>query len=234
VDGEDNSPPDAKNGPDASGSVIRVGVRSTNREGEEPFWFVFERSSNPIVLLDRQRHIVQTNTAAAELLGYPRAALAGMPIDDLVRGPEPSEVREEWDQLLRSGALAGRRVLARADGSELEVDFAASVATIEEREVAVSVILPLRAGAFARPLGEEAPEELLTDREREIVALIALGFETNHIAAQLHISADTVRTHVKNAMAKLQVHTRAQLVASTLCSKNLARAAQLARRSGDQ
>ncbi len=59
----------------------------------------------------------------------------------------------------------------------------------------------------------------LTDREREVVTLIAMGLDTGEIAAELHISPETVRTHVRNAMAKLNVHTRAQLVAVVLCSE---------------
>jgi DNA-binding NarL/FixJ family response regulator len=43
--------------------------------------------------------------------------------------------------------------------------------------------------------------------------LIARGLETGGIAEELTISVDTVRTHVRNAMAKLDAHTRAQLVA---------------------
>ena len=56
----------------------------------------------------------------------------------------------------------------------------------------------------------------MTAREREIVALIALGHETNSIAGKLFISPATVRAHVRNAMTKLRVHTRAELVAVAL------------------
>jgi DNA-binding CsgD family transcriptional regulator len=45
-----------------------------------------------------------------------------------------------------------------------------------------------------------------------------MGLETNEIAQELHVSPETVRTHVRNAMAKLGAHTRAQLVAIALCT----------------
>jgi DNA-binding NarL/FixJ family response regulator len=51
-----------------------------------------------------------------------------------------------------------------------------------------------------------------------VVTLIALGRETGQIAEELHISGETVRTHVRNAMSKLCAHTRAQLVAVALCT----------------
>jgi DNA-binding NarL/FixJ family response regulator len=54
--------------------------------------------------------------------------------------------------------------------------------------------------------------EALTDREREIVALVALGLSNQDIAARLYLSPLTVKTHVNRAMAKLDVRDRAQLV----------------------
>ena len=52
-----------------------------------------------------------------------------------------------------------------------------------------------------------------------MVTLIALGHETAQIAQELHISVETVRTHVRNAMSKLGAHTRAQLVAVVLTTE---------------
>jgi DNA-binding NarL/FixJ family response regulator len=52
----------------------------------------------------------------------------------------------------------------------------------------------------------------LTDREREVVALVAGGLTNEEIAAELFISAATARTHVSRAMVKLHARDRAQLV----------------------
>jgi len=54
--------------------------------------------------------------------------------------------------------------------------------------------------------------DVLTDREREVVALVALGLSNTDIAARLYLSPLTVKTHVNRAMAKLDVRDRAQLV----------------------
>jgi DNA-binding CsgD family transcriptional regulator len=67
----------------------------------------------------------------------------------------------------------------------------------------------------------------LTEREREVVTLIALGRETAQIAEELHISPETVRTHVRNAMSRLGAHTRAQLVAMVLCSDHAVHGARV-------
>ncbi|MDQ1652924.1 MAG: hypothetical protein QOI35_2124 [Cryptosporangiaceae bacterium] len=52
----------------------------------------------------------------------------------------------------------------------------------------------------------------LTDREREIVALVAEGLTNDEIAARLVVSPATARTHVSRAMVKLHARDRAQLV----------------------
>jgi DNA-binding NarL/FixJ family response regulator len=52
----------------------------------------------------------------------------------------------------------------------------------------------------------------LTEREREVVALVAEGLSNDEIAERLVISPATVRTHVGRAMSKLDARDRAQLV----------------------
>lgn len=67
------------------------------------------------------------------------------------------------------------------------------------------------AGAARRP---EPPRELdqLTDREREVMALVAEGLSNDEIAARLIISPATAKTHVSRTMIKLGARDRAQLV----------------------
>jgi DNA-binding NarL/FixJ family response regulator len=54
--------------------------------------------------------------------------------------------------------------------------------------------------------------DVLTDREREVLALVGGGHSNEEIAAQLFISVATARTHVSRAMTKLRARDRAQLV----------------------
>jgi len=70
-------------------------------------------------------------------------------------------------------------------------------------------------GAGARPRAEPgAPPGLatLTDRVREVVALVAAGLSNDEIAARLVVSPLTAKTHVSRAMTKLAARDRAQLV----------------------
>lgn len=56
----------------------------------------------------------------------------------------------------------------------------------------------------------------LTQREREVLRLLADGFANEEIGKKLYISAETVRTHVRKAMGKLDADTRTQAVARAL------------------
>jgi DNA-binding NarL/FixJ family response regulator len=64
----------------------------------------------------------------------------------------------------------------------------------------------------ARPALTPPAMSALTDREREVVALVAQGLTNDEIAAELTLSPATARTHVSRAMVKLQARDRAQLV----------------------
>jgi two-component system response regulator NreC len=57
-----------------------------------------------------------------------------------------------------------------------------------------------------------AAEDPLSDREREVLKLLALGYTNQEIAQRLYISVRTAETHRAHIMRKLQLETRAELV----------------------
>ena len=57
------------------------------------------------------------------------------------------------------------------------------------------------------------PARRLTAREREVLALVADGYSTAEIARALWITEDTVRTHIKRMLVRLEARTRAHAVA---------------------
>ena len=70
-------------------------------------------------------------------------------------------------------------------------------------------------GEFANRAKEPSdvpPLTVLTDREREVMALVAEGLTNEEVAARLIMSAATAKTHVSRAMIKLGARDRAQLV----------------------
>jgi DNA-binding NarL/FixJ family response regulator len=68
-----------------------------------------------------------------------------------------------------------------------------------------------RPDSFPPPVSGERLRGL-TDREREVLALVGRGLSNEDIAAHLTVSPHTVKTHVNRAMTKLGAHDRAQLV----------------------
>jgi DNA-binding NarL/FixJ family response regulator len=74
---------------------------------------------------------------------------------------------------------------------------------------------PVLAGTLAASsLGSGLPQ--LTQRERDVLRLLADGLSNEEIGKQLFISPETVRTHVRKAMEKLDADTRTQAVARAL------------------
>ena len=57
------------------------------------------------------------------------------------------------------------------------------------------------------------PEVRMTPRERQVIALISEGLSNKAIAGRLHIAPHTVKSHVRNIMEKLALHTRLQIAA---------------------
>jgi DNA-binding NarL/FixJ family response regulator len=74
---------------------------------------------------------------------------------------------------------------------------------------------PVLAGALASGNATRRLPEL-TRREREVLRLLADGRKYEDIGKELFISAETVRTHVQKAMARLDANTRTQAVANAL------------------
>jgi DNA-binding NarL/FixJ family response regulator len=67
-------------------------------------------------------------------------------------------------------------------------------------------------GYFAPGRAAAVPFTGLTDREREVLELVARGRSNAEIAKELFVSPKTVRNHVSNVFAKLQVSDRAQAI----------------------
>jgi DNA-binding NarL/FixJ family response regulator len=86
-----------------------------------------------------------------------------------------------------------------------------------------SLINPSMAGklltefaALARREDEERPQQVpaprLTDREIQVLKLVARGMNNRDIAKELFISENTVKNHVRNILEKLQIHSRMEAV----------------------
>jgi PAS domain S-box-containing protein len=186
-----------------------------------PFWTIFDESKIPMAILDAGRRYVRVNDALVDFWGYPREHLIGRCADTMVVA-EREMIDARWQQLVLADQLYGQRVVEHANGSRLHTTYAAHVieegGRLQVLVVTLSARLPegdeLIASGQVEPLAQGTAT--LTPREREVVRLVALGANTRHIADELSLSAETIRTHVRNAMGKTGAHTRAHLVAIAL------------------
>jgi len=177
------------------------------------FWAAFKRSQNAMALLDEQRRIVEVNGAALRLLGRRRAEVVGRPVYEFVEGG-PVLSDEEWHGLLSRGESMGEATIERPNGT-VRVQWAAHTETMTGRRLILFVVLNVeRRRQFRR--GVAARTGGLTEREQEVVHLVALGRSGPEIADELNISHNTVRAHIRNAQRKLGARSRAQLVAMAL------------------
>jgi DNA-binding NarL/FixJ family response regulator len=113
-------------------------------------------------------------------------------------------------QLLYEGLDSGARGYALKDGPPEELleairSIAAGGTYVDPR---------LRPALLSRGATRRVPH--LSPREREILDLLAQGLTGERIATQLFLSPETVRTHVRNAMEKLEANTRVHAIAIAL------------------
>ena len=120
------------------------------------------------------------------------------------------------DRLLVEAVEAGASGFLGKDEAAEELLSAAKAAADGEVLIDPATLTRLLAQvAREREARREAAVLLddLTDREREILQLLAEGMRNDDIAAKLYISPQTVQTHVRNILGKLRVHSKLEAVA---------------------
>ncbi len=113
-------------------------------------------------------------------------------------------------ELLISGLDSGARGYALKEGTPSELT--AALNTVAEGGTYVDP--RLRPALLSRRATQRMPS--LSKREREIMDLLAQGLTGEQVADKLVLSSETVKTHIRNAMSKLEASTRVHAIAIAL------------------
>ncbi len=112
---------------------------------------------------------------------------------------------EKMYPVIEAGAFSYLLKTSRASEIAQAIRAAARGQSILESQVAAKMM-----NRFRQPKQEAAPHEELTDREMEVLRLIAKGKSNQEVADDLYIGVKTVKFHVTNILAKLGVEDRTQ------------------------
>ncbi|NHC13030.1 response regulator [Motilibacter deserti] len=96
---------------------------------------------------------------------------------------------------------SGQSLISPAMASKLLTEFASMIKRSDERE--------------------QVPAPRLTERELQVLKLVARGLNNRDIAKELYISENTVKNHVRNILEKLQLHSRMEAVVYAVREKLL-------------
>jgi DNA-binding NarL/FixJ family response regulator len=118
------------------------------------------------------------------------------------------------DEYVHGALAAGARGFLVKDTEPAELLHAVRVVARGDALLAPAITRRLLAALVTRTDRPDPGPRLrsLTDREREVLALVAAGLSNDEIAAQLVVSPATAKTHVSRIMTKTQARDRAQLV----------------------
>jgi DNA-binding NarL/FixJ family response regulator len=157
-----------------------------------------------VALMDVQMPILDGIEATRRIAADP--GLAGVHVVILTN----YGVDEHVFNALRAGA-SGFLV---KDIEPIDLLHAVRVAARGDALLAPAITRRLIGEYVSRPPDRQVADTLaeLTNREREVVALVARGLSNDEIAARMVISPTTAKTHVSRAMTKLHARDRAQLV----------------------
>lgn len=189
-------------------AIVRDGIRTVLERQDGEFRVVAEAADVPATIREVKEHMPDlltldlTMPGGSSLAALPQCFLAhpDLAVAILTMREDPEYAR----QALRAGARS--YVLKEAEPAELLQAFRLAVAGRN--------YLHPRLGALMAT-GEEGggAGPALSDREREVVRLIALGHTNPEIAERLHVAERTVKTYRARAIEKMGCSSRAEITA---------------------
>ncbi len=164
-----------------------------------------------MVVAGDDRYYVAANPAACLLLRLPESEILTRRVDDLTPVETRGQLDALWRAFIEEGTQRGTFELLMPDGPRLRVEYSATANIEPGRHL--SILLFPAGGVELEPERPPGERSLLTEREREVLGLVAMGMGTNWIASALGVSPSTVETHVRHCLEKLGARNRAHAIA---------------------
>jgi DNA-binding CsgD family transcriptional regulator len=166
------------------------------------------RSGDALIVVDEHRRVRQWNAAAEALTGIPSSAALGRKCWEVVGGRTDGGT-----------VICGPECGLVSGGDVAHFGLVINTARCKRRALMSTIVSESGAGKHVIHLlaPEDAPDvvdlEVLTSREREVLALLSEGLDVRAMALHLGISVTTVRTHVRHILSALGVGSQAAAVA---------------------
>lgn len=187
-------------------SPLRLATGTHEQLRREPsFW----RSLVPMLIADDDRRYVAANAAACLLLRLPEEDVLRLTVDDLTPLENRRQVGPLWDAFIRDGTQEGKYELLMPDGARVTVEYSATANMEPGQHLSILMFPP---GRIERDVPRRS-KSVLTSREREVLAMVAMGRSSSSIAAGLGIATSTVESHVRHCLDKLGARNRAHAIA---------------------
>lgn len=183
---------------------------------DQALYRLMDKSESAMLLTDNQRRYVRCNKAACELLGMAREEIERLHIEDL-SAPEFRKLAPQmFEAFIKDGSQAGDYVLESPSGKVVSCSYSASANVMPGFHL--SILIPTEDADPELDVSADGgdSEPLLTDREREVLTLLALGENNTSIAGKLFISSETVRSHTRSARLRLGAKSRSHAIALAL------------------
>jgi PAS domain S-box-containing protein len=173
---------------------------------------LIDRLAVPATLHDVEGRFLHMNPAAERASGFSNAKMRGRSFTEPVPPEGRAGVIAQFRHAVESGEPTDFETVF-VDGEGQVRGVRAQHLPLLEGDSVVGVLILAYDVRRSRPLPLDAKPQL-TRRQREILELVASGRSTADIAAELSLSIETVRNHLRRLLQELGAHSRVEAVAT--------------------